>query len=629
VARSRWGCRAREAVQAYGLVQDATPELVGASAATRLFVERAASARPGFAVTAQNAPAIVDICARLDGIPLAIELAAARVNVLSVEQVAARLDDRFRLLTGGRRLAMARQQTLRAALDWSFDLLGEPERTLFRRLAVFAGGATLDLVEAVCPDGALPADAVLDLLAELVDKSLVLAETEGPEVRYRLLETMRQYGEEKLRAAGEAERVRAQHRDALLALAERGEREVQGPAQATWVDRLDREHDNLRAALEWCRAAPDGREAGLRLAGALWRFWWVCGYLSEGRRWLDDALTGSEAAAPEARVKALNGAGNLAYAQGDYGRATALHEEALALRRALGDQRGLAASLNNLAALAQAQGDFARAAALHAEGLALRRALGDQQGIAASLNNLATVAQQRGDYAQAVALHEESLALRRQLGDERGIAFSLSNLGIVAQDLGEYEHATALLDEALTLFRKLHDQPNIAASLDQLGTGAQRQGDLERAAALHAESLALRRALGDRRGTAAALSNLACVALERADAARACALYGESLHLFHEVSDRPAVASCLEGLARVAAATGQRECAGQLCGAAEALREAIGAPLLPTERAVYDRQVAALCAEWGDQPFATAWARGWSMPLETAIAAAVGLAAPR
>src|SRR6516162_8486227 len=305
--------------------------------AIRLFVDRAALAQSGFTLTERTAPAIAQICRRLDGMPLAIEFAAARVRMLSPDQIAARLDDRFRLLTAARRQILPRQQTLRATMDWSYDLLSEPEQALLRRLSVFAGGWPFEAAEAVCAGDGVAAPAILDLLTQLVDKSLVIAETHGGEARYRLLETVRQYGAEKLQGAGEAAEVRRRHRDWFVALAEQAEPELRGMRQRLWSDRLEMEHDNLRAAYEWTMTEPEGRREGLRLATALFSFWRSIGYWSEGHEWLEQGLLSSGDVAPSIRAKALANAALFAWRARKDERAIALAEEGLAVCKEVGD----------------------------------------------------------------------------------------------------------------------------------------------------------------------------------------------------------------------------------------------------------------------------------------------------
>jgi predicted ATPase/class 3 adenylate cyclase len=555
-----------------------SPEGLSAYEAVRLFIERAVAVLPTFSVTNENAPWIAQVCHRLDGIPLAVELAAVRVKGLSVEQIAARLDDRFRLLTGGSRTALPHHQTLRAAIDWSHDLLSDPERIVLRRLAVFAGGCTVEAAEAVCGGDGIDTAEVLDLLLRLVDKSLVVAEEEEGKARYRMLETVQQYGRERLREAGEVEAVRRRHRDWYLELAERAEPRLLGEEQAAWLDRLEQEHANLRAALTWS-VESGGTEAALRLVGALWRFWAVRGYFEEARGYLEAALKGSSDASAGFRAKALNAAGYLALSRGDHGMARSLLEESLALQRQLGEPAGIAASLSNLGAAALQQGDHAGARSLFEENLAMRRRLGDKVGIAAALNDLGGAVIQQGDYTLARSLLEESLAIRRQLGDKAGTAVLLNNLGMVAIQQGDYATARSFLDESLLLCRAVGDKWLNAAGLDTLGDLARAQSDRAAAGSHYEESLAIYRRLGDKRG----------------------------------------IAHCLWGLAAVACMDGKHQRAAQLFGAAEALREASGVSLSKSERAEDDRYVAAVRAGLGEEAFTSARAEGRAMTVEHAI----------
>jgi len=393
----------------------------------RLLVERATLNQPEFVLTQSNAPAIVQVCHRLDGIPLAIELAAARVRVLTVEQIAERLNDRFRLLTGGSRTVLSRHRTLRAAMDWSYDLLPQKERTILHRLSVFAGGCTLDAAEIVCSGKSIQGHEVLDLLAQLADKSLVVVETQSGEARYRLLETVRQYGRDRLEETEEAADVRRRHLDWYLGLAERAEPELRGPAQGIWLKRLETEHDNLRAALEWTKVETDCAEAGLRLAGALYRFWFLHGHWSEGRGWLEGALSATNDPAVPALPKALRGAAQLAWRQGDDGRATALAEKGLAVSRELGDREEIA--WHHLAlGTAVLQSDTGRAKALFENSLALSGELGDKWRVSMALAQLGFVARYEGDYEQAAAHYEKSHALSREVGDQWLIAHALRGL---------------------------------------------------------------------------------------------------------------------------------------------------------------------------------------------------------
>ena len=626
--------------------------------AARLFMERAVLNNPAFVVTDTNAPAVAQVCHRLDGIPLAIELAAARVKVLSVEQIAQRLDDRFRLLTGGRRTGLAHQQTLRATVDWSYDLLSEAEQLLFRRLSVFAGGFTLEAAEAVCAGEGIGEFDVLDLVARLVDKSLALTEELHGDIRYRLLETIRHYSRERLQESGEANLVRRRHLDWYLALAERAEPELRGPEQITWLDRLEIDHDDLRAALEWSKMEDASGEMGVRLAGALYRFWGLRGYLSEGRNWLDAVLAISNGG-PRPRIKALHGAGVLAYYQGAYDQATMLCEEALVLSKGLGDERAIAATLTILGNVARNRGEYARAAQLYEESLilcldvgdrwglantmthfgnvvrsqgnyarakrmleeslALWREVGDKWGLGTCLAHLGVVMGNQGDYDRASALHEESLALRRELGDHVSVGSSLMSLGTVALNRGEYERARELFEESLALCRELGDKLNIASALGNLGVVAYYHGNYDRAAGLLEEGLVLWREVGGERGIATTLAVLGRVVHAQGDQERAGGLFRESLSLYAKQGDKRGTAWSLEGLARVAGARGEPERTARLFGAADALREAIGDPLPPRDRIDYERGVNAVRALLDEQCFAAAWAQGRGMTLEQAI----------
>ena len=549
--------------------------------AVRLFIDRAVAVLPTFTVTNENAPWIAQVCHRLDGIPLAVELAAVRVRGLSVEQIATRLDDRFRLLTGGSRAGLPHHQTLRAALDWSYDLLSEPERIVLRRLAVFAPGFTLEAAEAVCGDDGVDASEVLDLLMHLVDKSLVVAEEQGGTLRYRLLETVQQYGRERLGASEEAEAAQRRRRDWYLEFAERMGPKLFGADQAAWFDRLQVEQGNLRAALMWSIES-GGTEAALRLVGVLWRFWAVRGHFEEGSGWLEAVLEAANKSgdAPAAyRAKALNAAGYLALSRGGFAAARSLLEESLAIQRQLGDKAEIAISLSNLGTAAIHQGDTVMAHSLLEEGLAIRRELGDKVDIAGSLDDLGAATLEQGDIVMARSLLEEGLAIRRGLGDKAGIAASLNNVSMVAIQQGDYAAARSLLEESLRLCQEVGDRWLNAVALDTLGDLTRVQGDYAAARSLFGESLAICRQLDDKRG----------------------------------------IAYCLEGLAAVASAQGQHRRAAQLLAAAEALRETSGAPLRISERAQHDRDVAAVRAGLGDEQFIAAWAEGRAMAAERAI----------
>ena len=475
-----------------------SPDGVMQSEAARLFADRATLREPQFAVTAANAKAISGICTRLEGIPLAIELAAARVPVMAPEEIADRLNDRFRLLVGGSRTALPRHQTLRATMDWSHELLSKEEKILLRRLSVFSNGWTLEAAEAIGSGDPIRSNQVLDLLSQLVRKSLVRAETGGAEARHRQLETVREYGGERLLESGEAPDVRNRHRDWYAGLAERAAPELIGERQAAWLHRLAAEHDNLRTALGWSIERGDV-EAGLRLAAPIWQYWLARGHIAEGRRWLETLLKVSEGVAPPVRAQALFAAGNLAvHGQGDYVPGRLFYEESLTLWREIGDKRRIADLLNGVGVLAGAVGDQGSARARHEESLAIRRELGDQWGIGVSLHNLGRVAYREGGYETARTLFAESLALWRNTGDTRRVAMALNNLGFAATRLAEYRAAQACLVEALEILQKLGDKRQIGDSLEAFSCLAAAAGQPRQAARLFGAAEALRETISVR-----------------------------------------------------------------------------------------------------------------------------------
>ena len=462
----------------------------------QLFIDRALAVQPAFEVSEANAPAVAGICHHLDGIPLAIELAAARLRSLSVEEVYVRLDQRFRLLTGGSRTALPRQQTLRSAIDWSYDLLSGVEQLLLGRLSVFAGGWTLKAAEQVCAGEPVDQSEMLDHLTSLADKSLVVADEHDRATRYRLLETVREYARGKLIESGEEDRCQRRHLTYFVALAEEAEPQLMDADQRAWLERLETEHDNLHAALARSSAAGEVAEEGLRLMGALYRFWSVRGYLDEGRRWLAKLLATEPDGPPESRAKALAGAGGLALQQGDYEAARSYFEHSLAIWREIGNRKGIASTLANLGVVAFDQGDLSAAREQLEASLAIQRESSDKRGIAGSLNNLANVVCDQGDYAAARALHDECLAIRRELGDRRGIAMSLHNLAAISHAHDDFRSVRTLQEESLAIFRELGDRRAIAAALEGLADVAFTENEPDRAARVWGAAERLREEIG-------------------------------------------------------------------------------------------------------------------------------------
>jgi predicted ATPase/transcriptional regulator with XRE-family HTH domain/Tfp pilus assembly protein PilF len=621
----------------------AAPPLAGLAgvAAVRLFVERAAEVRPGFTLTPENAAAVAAICRQVEGLPLALELAAARVKVLPPAALRARLAHRLPLLSGGARDAPERQQAMRQAIAWSHDLLSEQEQILFRRLAIFAGGCTLEAASAVAARGLAGLDdpgTIVDVLTALVDQSLIRFEEpssdEAAEGRFMMLETIREYALEHLEERGEIESIRRAHAEFFLAFAERAEPELTGPAQAEWLRRLEAEHDNLRAVLAWSLAGGEttpSSERGfegepaiaLQLAGVLGRFWRMHGHPREGLSWLRQALALSEDTPTAARARALEEAGRLAHDQGDPDQTEALHTAALAIWRSLGDRLGQSRSLDELGNVAHDRGDFARAVTLHEEALALAREVGDRRGAGRSLNNLAMVALYKCQDDRSWQLYGEALALMREVGDAYGINVVLNNLGIVAIRRGELDQAEAISSECLAGCRDLGDQQGIGNALVNLAEVALCRGDRARAAALYEEARQLLQDVGDDRSTAEACYGLAAVALAEEDYARAATLFGRSLTLAHTVDDKMIVADALEGLAGAAVRQDEAERAAQLLGVAAALRDRIEAPVAAHRRATHTQIVAATRASLEPATFAAAWEIGQNRPLACAVAEAL------
>ncbi len=465
-------------------------------AAVRLFVERAQAARANFALSAENAAAVVTICRRLDGLPLAIELAAARVRVLSPAQIAARLEDRFQLLTTAPREAPARQQTLRALIEWSYELLSGAERAMLRRLAVFAGGWTLEATEAVCPDEELAAWEVLDLLSSLVDKSLIVAETRAEAARYALLESIREYAAERLAATGETRVLRRRHAEYFLALAEEALPKLRGAEQIVWLQRLEDEHNNLRAALSWASGADI--QMALRLAVALGPFWEGRGHLEEGRRWVETLLASpaSRDVPSSLRARATLAGGRLAQWQTRLEQAATLLEESLALARPLGEPCLAAEALVHLGAVRRRQGAFAESARLLEESLALYRAAEDSAGMAQALLTLGVTVRFQGDVARSIALLEESLAHFRALGDLRWLAITLTMLGGSLLQQRDYVRAAPMIREGLAGHWAVGDLGFLAFGLVGMAAVFLAEEQPEKAARMLGAMEALREALG-------------------------------------------------------------------------------------------------------------------------------------
>ncbi|HEY5984657.1 MAG TPA: tetratricopeptide repeat protein [Anaerolineales bacterium] len=549
------------------------------SEAVQLFMARAQAAAPAFELTPENAAAVTEICLRLDGLPLAIELAAACLRSLSVQQVARLLDDRFQLLKGGSRTAPARQRTLEAALDWSYTLLSDEERRVLQRLSVFAGGCTLQAAEAVCPGETVQAEEVLEVLSRLVDKSLVVADAAGEEARYHLLETIREYARQRLSASEDGAEARNRHLQYFVNWAENGEAHLHGGGQLEWLRRFDAEHGNLRAALDWSQMAEERAESGLRLAAAAGYFWELHGYPTDGRMRLSAALahTGAQGATA-ARATALNRLAILTFLQSDFHSVLTLENQSLAIWRTMGEAGRL--------------------------------------GVAIGLEISAMAESEMGNYAAAFPLYEEALGIFQQLQDLPGIADTLKMLGSSLMRTGEYAQAEQRLDEALLVSREVGDRRQIAATLAESGELAIRRGQYDRAELLLKESLEHSRSLEDKWGIAVELGSQAWLALARRDHERARTLLGESLGIRRRIGDRGGMAWCVEKLALMAARQKESKRAATLLGAAAALRAPVHSAVDPADQPEFERMLAGVRAAIGEREFTASWADGKGMSID-------------
>ncbi len=588
-----------------------------------LFVQRTQAVVPEFRLTDMNAPAVVEIVRRLDGLPLAIELAAARMKLLSPEALLARLNQPLQVLTSGVRDVAARQQTLRNTIAWSYNLLDAQERALFRRLSDFVGGCTLGAIEAVYGALGNATGLILDIVDSLVDKSLLqLREPgKGEEPRFAMLETIREYGLELLVASGELESVREAHAMYFLELSERADLDLSASDSPERLDRLEQEHDNLRAAMHWSLEDIERREQiALRMGGALRSFWYVRGYLSEGLDFLERAMMGSNEVEEPTRAAALYAAARLYEARGDYDRAEPFLVKSLVLYRELGNPERIAYALHLQADIAWRRGILDMARSLAEESLAVFRELGDRGAIASLLLHLGALAADQGEYARARDLLEESLAINRELGDKGNIPDSLFNLARAYFFSGsELGAARVLLEESLSLFRQLSDKESIGYCLCLLGLLTLEQGDVTTARSLVEQSVALFKERRQAHGMALSTSAMATVIAAQGDNAVARALYDAALTEARKAGDKLIIASGLEGLSRVLVALGEYERAVQLRAAAEALREAIGAPMPAVERPA-DGQAAKVAREWlGEEAFAVVWDDWRGLKVEDAL----------
>jgi predicted ATPase/class 3 adenylate cyclase len=600
------------------------PDLVTLSQyeAVALFIERAQAVKPDFRVTNANAPAVAEICARLDGLPLAIELAAARIRLFPPQAFLARLGQRLPLLTNSARDVPARQQTLRQTIQWSYGLLTEAEQRLFRRLSVFVGGCTWQAVEAM----AVEQTSVPDTVTSLLDKNLLRqTEQEDDEPWFMMLQTIREFGLEELSKRGELEATRHAHAAYYLQLAEATAPELRGPQQEVWFRRLERELDNLRAALSGLLERAEDRESiemALRLGGALWYFWEMRSHEFEGWTELSRALKRSEGVAVAVRAKTLMAAGHLAGRLGNPDRGEELCQQSLALFRESGNVAGVGDALFNLGMISWQQGELATARVRFEESLKLSKETGNTNIMAWSLWFLSSVDMFQGDYTQGHSHAEAGLLLFKEIGNTRGIAISLLEIAWGYLDEGDASKAHPLFEESYALFKEIGDKAYERLGLWGLGWIAFRQGKIALARALLEEGSAHfqgEEEPAELDNQAWVLSHLARVVAFEGDYARARALYEQCLAIAKQVSNKPWAPFYLEGLAAVVAAQGELPWAAHLWGIAEALRDGMGTPIPPAYRADYEPSVATVRSQLGEQAFAAAWEEGRAKTLEQVV----------
>jgi tetratricopeptide (TPR) repeat protein len=553
-------------------------ELLSRFSSVTLFVERANAVKREFALTQENAPLVAAICARLDGLPLAIELAAARIKLLSPSAMLARLEKRLSLLTGGALDLPTRQQTLRSTVDWSYSLLNSAEQQFFRRLSVFSGGCTLEAAEAVCDaKGDLGLDA-LDGMASMVDKSLAQhVEQQESETRFFMLSTIREYALERLAESDDESVIRRAHAAYYLVLAEEGAQDA--VARPDWFDRFEAEHDNFRLALEHLINTGDAAW-GLRLGAALFRFWETREHLSEGREFIRRLLTLKDATLfSKVRARLLFAGAVLAGEQGDYLSAHQLFENSLEISLDQGDSRGVAVALNALGVNARERGDLEQATLLFERCIAIWKDLGDSADTARALSNLASLMKLKGEHTRAISLFDECLEMFRKAGDEAGAAWTLNYLGDVSREKADFHAARSYCEQSLAAFRQLNDDWGIASVLTDL-------------------------------------AGLACDQGHNTEALR---LYGESIRIFQKLGHRRGMARVLECIAVSAAAQSNAELSLHVAGAAAALRQRLGAPLPPSEQPRLEKALDFARRALGNAAGMTAWMEGWAMPVEQAV----------
>jgi non-specific serine/threonine protein kinase len=589
-----------------------TPEQLTQYESVRLFIERALAVNPLFRVNNGNAPALAGVCLRLDGIPLAIELAAARTKVLSVEKIYERLDDRFRFLTGGKRTALPRQQTLRALIDWSYDLLAEEERILWSRLSVFSGGWTLEAAEEICSGEAISKNEMLDLLSQLTEKSVIIYD-ESRE-RYRMLESIKQYGIEKL---PDGYGMFLRHLNYFLEFSEKAEPELRSENAKFRLDKIEADHNNFIAAIDWS-VNNENTEKGGRIAAALGEYWSTAGHYSTGIRLIKNTLQSSNTLTKPLEGRLLFWIGVFKWSQGDYEQAKKYSEESLAISKEIGDKKGIVAAMNSLGSIAYYQGDYEQDKKYSEESLAISKEIGDKKGIAISMNSLGNIAYYQGDYEQARKHYKESLAFSKEIGDNKVIAVSLNNLAYIANYQGDYEQARKYSEDSLFYGKEIGDKNVIAVSMTNLGITASNQGDYEEAGKYLKESLAIRKEIGNKRGIAISLNCLGNVSFSQEEYEQAEIFYKESLATYKAIGDKNGIVESMNNLGKVFFNQGDYDLTATLLSASEEIIESTGSVIDRDFLARKDETISKLVKHLSDDEFKKYWEEGKNLTLEEA-----------
>ena len=594
-----------------------TPEQLTQYESVRLFIERALSVNPKFRVNNENAPALADVCSRLDGIPLAIELAAARIKTLSIEKIFERLDDRFNLLTGGKRTALPRQQTLRALIDWSYDLLTESEKIIWSRLSVFSGGWTLEAAEEICSDNTIKKNDIIDHLSELVEKSIIIY-NESKE-RYNILETIKQYGREKLEYENE---IFQRHLDYYLYLAQRAEPELNRSDAKLWLDKLEADHNNFIISIEWS-LSNENKEKGAVIATAFEQFWKIRGHYSTGIRLYENILQNQGELSKAIKGKLLLRIGVFKFQQGDYEQTKIYCEESLSIGKEIGDKKVIAGSKNTLGNIASDQGNYEEAKKYFEESLDTKIEIGDKSGIAITLHNLGLLAFVKGDYEQAKKFNEDSLAIRKEIGDKHGISFSLQNLGHLALEKGYHEQAKKYFEESLCIRKEIGDKNGIAYSFNYLGNLANYGGDKELAKKYYEDSLKIFKEIGDKRGIADSHHSQGNLASEKGDYALAKNFFEEEMAIRKEIGDKNGISELMIYFGSILANQRDFELAVKLLSTSEKIIELIEGVLDKSSRLIKDETIAKLHEHLSKKEFNKYWEEGKKLTLDEAVALAL------